>query len=382
MAYTAPVVCYNSGASATWYTLTGVQSVNISRGRQRFQDPVNQSSLQVELIPATFYTLELGVGQTIEVRTSNDGNADCYFQGRITDIQRSYAFPYNSGTNYAPGDRIIISATGATGIIGTAQLSSYALASDYVNINMGLIAVGQQVVSQQLDTGSTVLNSGNTVTGAALDAMNQLARTAQITFDDFAAFRANPMQYGIVVYNTGTVFQNISFTDTGSGYAYVGLEFLSSVQNTFNWVSVQPTGLAPAITSGTSPYNALNYATYSASTPDATNLSGYLYNMLSGQQAAVPYSISTNTMASAACMDLARITKYGMPTDKTQTVMGQPVAVTFRGSTTNGSVIGVNSAFYTDHAAVQLYLSPSLGTPFTLDSSAFGVLDTNRLGYP
>lgn len=382
MPYTAPVICYNSGASATWYELTGVQSVNISRGRQRFQDPVNQSSAVIELIPATSYTLPLAVGQTIEVRTANDGTADCYFQGRVTDIQRSYAFPYNAGTNYAPGDRITISATGATGIIGTAQLSSYALASGNVNINIGLIAVDQQVISQQLDTGTTVVNSSQTVTGAALDTINQLARTAQITFDDFAANRANPMQYGIVVYNTGTVYQNIAFTDTGSGYAYSGLEFLSSVQNTFNWVSVQPEGLAPAITSGTSPYNALNYVTYSASTADATNLSGYLYNMLSGQQAAVPFSISTNTMASASCMNLARITKYGMPTDKTQTVMGQPVAVTFRGSTTYGSVIGVNAAFYPDRGNVQLYLSPSLGTPFTLNSTAFGVLDTNRLGYP
>jgi hypothetical protein len=63
-------------------------------------------------------------------------------------------------------------------------------------------------------------------------------------------------------------------------------------------------------------------------------------------------------------------------------IIGQPVSVTFRGTSATGTVIGVNSAFYPDRGNVQVYLSPSLGTPFTLDSSAFGVLDQNRLGFP
>jgi hypothetical protein len=373
---------YNSGASATWYTLTGVQSVNISRGRQRFQDPVNQSSLQVELIPATSYSLDLAVGQPIEVRVDTGGSSNCYFQGRITDIQRSYAFPYNSGTNYAPGDRITISATGGTGVLGTYLLSGYPLNADAVFTSIGYICINNGMNCIYAAPSNGVLNSGNTVTAGALDTINQLLRTGQVTLDDIAMQRTNPQVSGVTIYPTGVILNSsISFTDTGSGYAYTGLEFLSSVQNTFNWVSVQATGLAAAVTSGTAPFNSLNYTTYNASTSDATSLSNYVYSITSGQFSAVPYSISTNTMSAPNCMALALILQ-DYPRDTTQTVMGQPVSVTFRGSTSNATVIGVNSAFYPDHAAVQLYLSPSLGTPFTLDSSAFGVLDTNRLGYP
>jgi hypothetical protein len=380
MPYTAPIVAYNSGASATWYTLSGIQSINISRGRQRFQDPVSQTSAVIELIPATSYTLDLAIGQAIEVRDTNADASNCYFQGRITDVQRSYAFPYNSSTNYAPADRIIVTAAGATGIIGTAQLNNYSLTAQAVALSIASIATSQQVSSLQMG-GNGVTNSAQTITVSALDAINQLARTAQLSFDDLCLLRANPMVFGITLYPTGSRYRTIAFSDTGSGYSYTGLEFLSSVQNTFNWVSVQPDGLSAAVSSGTSPFNALNYSTYSASSGDASNLAGYLLNMLSGQQTIVPFTISTNTTVSSSCMDLAKLVK-SMPFDTTQAVMGQPISVTFRGSTSNGSVIGVNSAFYADRATVQLFLSPSLGTPFTLDSTAFGVLTTNRLGYP
>jgi hypothetical protein len=62
--------------------------------------------------------------------------------------------------------------------------------------------------------------------------------------------------------------------------------------------------------------------------------------------------------------------------------LGAGVTVLFRGTTALAEIQGINTVFYSDYAQLQLYLSPSLGTPFTLDSSTFGVLDTNRLGYP
>ena len=383
MPYTTPVVSYNSGASATWYDLTGIQSVNISRGRQRFQDPVNQSSAVIELIPATSYTLELAVGQIIEIRETSSGSSNCFFQGRITDIQRSYAFPYNSSTNYAPADRITISATGGTGVLGTYQLSGYTLSTGEVFTSIANICTTNAMNCIYISPSNGVTNSGNTVTGAALDAINQLLRTGQVTLDDVVMQRTNPAISGVAIYPTGVALANIAFTDNSpnsSNLAYTGIEYVSSVQNTFNWVSVQATGLSPVVTSGSPPFNALNYTTYSASSPDATSLSNYVYAITSGQGTPVPYSISTNTMAASTCMKLAYVLQ-DYPRDTTQAVIGQQVAMTFRGSTSYGTVIGVNSAFYPDRASVQLYLSPSLGTPFTLDSSAFGVLDQNRLGF-
>jgi hypothetical protein len=62
--------------------------------------------------------------------------------------------------------------------------------------------------------------------------------------------------------------------------------------------------------------------------------------------------------------------------------IGASASIVFRGTTVTGQIQGMSAAFYPDRAGVQLYFSPSLGTPFTLDSSTNGVLDQNRLGYP
>jgi hypothetical protein len=380
MTYTPPVVNYNSGTGTTYYTLNGVQSVNISRGRQRFQDPVSQSSMVVELIPDATYSLPLAIGQLIDVRDSNADGANCYFQGQITDVERSYAFPYNSGTGYAPADRIRITATGATGVIGTRITAGYSMPSQYADQSIDDITNANGIGTVKLAR-NFVYNSANTINGSSLDAVNRLLRTSQLTLDDYVAPRSYSTFQEICLFPTGTQYNNISFTDTGSGYAYSNLEFLSSVQNTFNWVEVQAEGFADQIANtGVAPYNSLQYSTYSASESEAAGLASYILNLTSGQLQAAPFAISTSTATAASCMALAQLMRDGAGT--ANAIMGQAVSVAFRGSTYYGTVIGVNAGFYVDRANVQLYLSPSLLTPFTLDSTAFGVLDQNRLGYP
>jgi hypothetical protein len=88
-------------------------------------------------------------------------------------------------------------------------------------------------------------------------------------------------------------------------------------------------------------------------------------------------------MAASTCTDLSVLTTTAAYTGSGVTVnLGAAVTVIFRGTTVTAQIQGINTTFYPDYATVQLFLSPSLGTPFTLNSSAFGVLDANRLGYP
>lgn len=373
MPYTCPVVNYEATA-LSWATISNVQSVNISRGRQRFQDPLSQSVLTVEVIPTN--TTTFSVGKFIDVRDANTDGSPCYFQGRITDVQRSYAIPYNSVTGATPADRITITATGGTGTLGTGQLNAETWSADLVDQ-----IISQLLTLQGMSFGdfraNTVRASAQTYTGSLLEAVNQLANTAQYTVDDYRIERIAG-KVGITFFPTGQQFNSLAFTDTGTGYAYTNLEYVSSFQNTFNYVEVEPTGLATSVSSGTAPFNALVYKTFNETTGDASNLSAYLLALLSGQTAPLPFSISTDTLASSSSMALAQIPSGLL----TNTVIGQPVSVAFRGTAATGTVVGVTAAFYPDRGSVQLYLSPSLGTPFTLDSTAFGVLDTNRLGYP
>lgn len=373
MPYTPPTVNYYNAGTSSWLTMSGVQSVHISRGRQRFQDPVTQTSMTVEIIPTASTTFS--VGQFIDVRNTNTDGSVCYFQGQITDVQRSYAFPYNAGTGATPADRLTISAAGATGVAGTAQLNNVG----WLSSNVGGII--QPLLNQQgLQVGTFAVNtieaSSQSFTGALLDAINQLLRTGQLVLDDYKTARsANKLGY--THYPIGKVYNTIAFTDTGTGYAYTGLEYLSSVQNTFNWVEVEATGVYTSVTAlGAAPFNALKYTTFSFDAASTSNLSLYLYNLLSGQLSPVPFSISTNTNAAPTCMTLAQIPEGALA----NAVIGQPVSVAFRGTSAIGNVIGVNSSFYPDHASVQVYLSPSFGASFTLDSASFGVLNQNRLG--
>jgi hypothetical protein len=389
MPYTAPTVNYSTTVGGTYTTLTGVQSVSIFRGRQYYQDPFSRSTCTVELIPANSYATPLAIGQYIDVRTTNIGTATCYFAGTITDVQRQYAIPYNSDTGAAPQDRILITATGGTGALGATQLTNYSLSATYVYLSTDTVASAAGVLRELTNNFTLyeplIKNSAYTTTSSALDIMNYLLRTGQLYIDDSDTGRFSGIPTAVLVYGLSDnefVRTGITFSDNGSGtYKYDGLSYLSSAQNTFSQITVQPTAYAQQTTnSGSAPYNSLLYSTVNDSTADALSLSKYLYGTLSGQLTPVPYQITTSTTVSASCMDLLSMrNRYYL---SGTTSIGATASVVFRGTTATGLIQGVQGTFYPDKATLTTYLSPTLGGSFILNSSTFGVLNTNRLGYP
>jgi hypothetical protein len=386
MPYTAPTVNYCATIDGTYTSLTGIQTVSISRGRQRFQDNFTQTNCTIELIPATTYALPLAVGQFIDVRNANTDTSPCYFNGRITDIQRNYSIPYNSGTGYAPQDRIIITATGPTGALGTSSLSNYLLGTTdctdaiyQLALSVGIYATFQQYASVQC---STTLN----VNGGTLDLVNALLRTSQYFIDDLDQLRTYiDGSVTANLYPAGQGNTSFTFSDSGTAgaYKFSDLQYLSSVQNTFNQVQVSPAGLATqTATSGSAPYNTLPYQTYNKTTSDALSLANYILAVQS-VTTPVPFSVTTSTLLDSS------VTALSVVNDRLNTFLfdtkpmnlGASVTVIFRGTTVTATIQGINTTFYDDYATVQLFLSPSLSSSFTLDSTVLGVLDTNRLGY-
>jgi len=379
MPYTPPTVNYSATANGTYTTLTGVQSVVINRGKRYFQDPYNQSTCTIELIPATSYAVPLAVGQFIDVRIANSATSPCYFSGRILDVQRNYAIPYNSGTNYAPEDRFVITATGGVGGFGTDQKRTYSnpagLVSDAL-VQLGFFS-GVLVVADS--NGST--NASQLFTGATLDLFNTLLRTGQMVCDDIDKRRNTDAGdfMSVYTYPLGKDFAlNFAYGDTGSGQRFKEIEYLSSVQNTFNQINVVAPISSATATTGSAPYNTLVYNTLSASAADVTSLANYLLSTLSGQNTPVPFMIQTDTTVAETCASVAVLPTVA----NLKSAIGQNASIAFRGTTVNGTIQGLTVRFGIEAASLQLYFSPSLGTPFTLDSSALGVLDTNRLGYP
>jgi len=379
MPYTPPTVNYSATANGTYTTLTGVQSIVIHRGKRYFQDPYNQSTCTIELIPATSYALPLAIGQFLDVRDANSATSPCYFSGQILDVQRTYDIPYNSATNYAPGDRITITVTGGIGGFGTDQRRNYSVGSGTVKESLSTLGAFTGVLVSVDDNGAT--NQGGLFTGATLDLFNILVNTGQMVCDDIDKRRnTDPGDFmAVYVYPLGKNFSlGIAYGDTGAGQRFKRIEYLSSVQTTFNQVQVvAPIGSATASV-GTNPYNVLVYNTRNASTADVQSLANYLVSVLSGQNTAVPFMIETDTTVAENCTSVAVLPTFA----NLKSAIGQNATIVFRGSTVAATIQGLTVRFGIDRASTQLYFSPSPYTPFTLDSTTNGVLDTNRLGYP
>lgn len=381
MAYTAPNVYYSATIDGTYTQLTGIQGISITRGRQRYTDPFAQSSCTIELIPANSYSPALAIGQLIDIRATNSAASPAYFAGRITDISRSYGIPYNaSATINAPADRITITATGGTGVAASQTVTSdftidgtYTSITNLFTLTQSYAQVSTNVYGSQYTAAAT---STQTITAGAQvwDVLNQLLRTAQWYVDDDDPQRQvlSARSYALAIRAPGTT-TTVTFQDDGStGYKYTNLEYLSTIQQTFSTVVVEAVGLAAQYSSSGDLLNGFTLSTYNKTTTDALSLASY-FRTLSNQTTPVPFTLSTSTTAADGVDVLARFVTYPI---------GITASVKFRGSTVAATVQGWQFNFYADHANVTAYLSPSLGTPFTLNSSAFGVLDTNRLGYP
>lgn len=393
MPYIPPVASYSTTVDGTYTALTGVQTISVNRGRQRFQDPFSQSSCVIELIPANSYATALAVGQYIDVRDSNLASSPSYFVGRITDINRSYDMPYNAGTGAAPGDRITIFATGGTGVIG-------AKLYDNANFGSGPTQIYEQIVTNQ-SGGRAIICVPDATTfgyvtppasaisnysGSALDLLNQYLRTDQMLIDDYDSKRTSYLGWSTFTtiaplsYDTATY----AFTDNTSSGRYVGIDYMSSVQNSFDVVQVAPAGLAIQTASISSSIdNTLRYNTINLSTTDALSLANFIL-ATNNQPTAVPFNITTNTLVNSTCLTLAKIpTPSGsVPDVPANFAIGSTATIAFRGTNVSGTVQGVQTTFYVDYASVQVFFSSTLGTPFVLDSTTNGILDTNVLGYP
>jgi hypothetical protein len=384
MSYIAPTVNYSAIIDGTYTSLPGVQSVSITGGRQRFQDNFQHTNCVIELIPTDTFSsfMPLAVGQFIDVRDANTDVSPCYFAGIITDVSRKFSMPFNAVTGAAPGDRIVITATGGVGVLGQASLTNEAFTVKDVSDSLKQAGNNNRVFVFADSVG--ISNSAFTFTGGLLDVVNGLLRTAQLMASDFDLSRRNPGNEVAAVYffKPGTGNKTFTFTDNAFFLNFVGLEYLSSVQNYFTEVNVVPENLATQTeVSGLPPYNSLTYNTYSQTTVEASNLAQFIIATQNLVEV-TPFTITTNTRVSPTCISIAEIPNLLDFIFGTKSVnLGSAVTLLFRGTVVEAVIQGVNTTFYPDYASVQLYLSPSLGAPFVLDSAAFGKLDQNKLGF-
>jgi hypothetical protein len=389
MTYTTPVVSYSTAINGTYTALTGITSITITRGRQRFQDPVQPMTMNLELIPANSYAVPLQRGQFIDVRATSSANSDGYFQGQITEVKRKYEIPYNSVSGAAPADRITIEAVGAIGQLSGNIFTNYSWLNQLTSTLIGTSAGNAGVRSNEVQNDFNRV-SPQTYNGSSFDLMNKCLRQLQYEAFEIDQNRSSGdprLRAGF----SPTGFQwsdPLAFSDAGTSgaYQFKDIEYLSSVRDSFTQILVEPAGLAvQSAQIGSAPFNPLQYETFNETTSAASDLASYVL-ALNSQNTPTPFMLRTDTTTGSGVLALARMpsindTFYPNITSggTFRSIIGAPVRITFRGSTVLGALKGTSVSFYPDRASVTLYIAP-FEYSFQLDSATLGVLDQNRLG--
>ena len=416
MPFTPPTVNVATTMNGTYTTIAGIQNLQFNRGRQRYSDPFASSNLNIEMLAPTNNALVPVVGNYIDIRATNSSASEAYFVGKVTDVRRQYDIPYTTATNSAPGDRIYITVRGAVGLIGQYQANNPYIFKEGPSwtIAGALSAFFGYTFNCVVVTLGTYANwpiarlfsSQILFTGSALDMMNQLARTGPYYFSDYDNARVvavpdpdqggfNPgygdREFKVGVRDAGLAdisASNFTFSDVGA-IRYDGIEFLTGNENNYTAITVStdsnlfgndaktttvpdPIPAAQSLYVGNAPFTTLEWTTNSPTTTWSESLTGVVYTRTT-QPTIGPFSITTTTAVDSTALNMALMNTH---------FVGETGSITFRGTTYKVSLEGVEVSMTPDQARVTCYFSPFPGDFFILDSTANGVLDVNKLGYP
>lgn len=361
-------VLYDPPEDITQYVI----GVSLNVGRKRLIDRWTPNTITVDMIdPKPTEPFRVGAYLTV--------NGIGFV---ITSIDRNYGIPYITATNTAWEDRVTIQGE-SFGLYRAARRQEIAttlvedVAQEYVLNAVGLTS-GTPDDDFEGPAWRTFRCKATGFNGTAIDLMNGVLNGVvgyvhdPGIFDNLTGY--NGMSFASSGQFGGT--NAINFTDNGAQssatntYHYDQIQFATNAENSYGNVAVTynvGASTAQAV-AGT-----LNYAyqtnTLLKNAADADQTADVLYALL-GESEIVPYAISTTSNIVGA---------YDLDTQTTYTLPGSRVSIVFRGTTYNAICEGFTVTQDLNQARYTYYLSPVLGQALILDSSQFGILDTNVL---
>lgn len=371
MSYTGQYAVTINGTAWTAYVI----NVSLTVGRQQFTDRWVPDTAVIELLaPANSGPAIPSLGD--QIYFDYQVSPPSLFRGVIVDIERSYGIPYASATGYAPADRLTIRAQAeatnepARAIATAVTISTNADLSTAIS-DVWFAAINALSAPGIDGPGAAFIAQSETYTGNVLDYVNScMISCAGYLYDNGSV---NLKSNG---YRSGTNI--INFTDTGSQsssthtYFYDAIDFLATVDNSYTRVRVgYNNGSATATAStGTIPYTAYQTTSNLKNLSEAQQVADVDLAILS-QSAYRPFRISTKASI---------VGSFDLATQLRQNPVGTRVAITFRGTTYQMICEGYSCSQDLNDARWTFYFSPALAQPLILDSTTFGILDTNTLG--
>ena len=361
----------------SWTTLSNVQNISLSIGRQTMLEqysastasfvvryPTGYASPITAMVPGTFIRIQLPT-------------ASSRFFGRIKDVSVNYGIPYSGGVGNA--DYLNVSVEGAFAEISRMSGGNYSMPADTFQ---------NQISLAQTATNMTITPNFNTAMGASTisstwgDWLNASLVTQNGRMSDTQGVRT------IVCngpYNASTC--DVNFSDTANNatnQAYDQASFGAWSDNYYTQVTVTPSSFAAQTVTksgATLPYRTYSVNTLSASTGQALDQANFLLSQYQTQQFALT-SISCLAETQKTFMLDALAPSGGGSRAQFGGMIGARVSVTFRGTVYQSIIEGISVTADPNSSRYTYYLSGAdLNNYLILNDSVFGRLDYNKLGY-
>jgi hypothetical protein len=368
----------------TFTALTNVQNIAVKLGREKQLDAYNASSCTIEIrYPTGFASpiADLKTGTYMKVESPNQigGVGGCFF-GRIRDVQVRYGIPYAGSVGNA--DYLTISCEGFFAAVARMNGNNYSMLSDTPQNQLSASNTFTSTTGAYLrPTGSNPVMAATTVSGTWGDWYNQLLTTLNGRMWDsnivdeikvVSPFYQNPQNPAYVV----------TFSDNANPvtqYIYDQIDFTSYADNFWTQAAITPKGLSTVTVTAsgaTAPYRTYSLNSLNSSTGQATDFGNYLVSLYGTSQFRIS-SISCLMEASSknAQLDL-------LASQSPASYMGMRIVVVFRGTTFDCIIEGVTITATPESSRYTFTLSSAEQNNYLiLDSTVFGTLDFNKLGY-
>ena len=372
-----------SADGVTFTALSNVQNISIRLGRDKQLDAYNASSAEIEIRYPTGYAspiAALKTGTYLKIESPNyiDTSAGC-FLGRIRDVRVRYGIPYSGGVGNA--DYLTISCEGFFAAVSRMNGASYSMSSNTPQNQLTASnAITGVTGGYNRPTGTDPVMAATTVSGTWGDWYNQLLTTLNGRMWDTNAlneinvvspFYQNPI--------TPAAASTFSDTPSGTQFSYDQVDFTSYADNYWTQASITPVGLSTVTvtaTGATTPYRTYSLNSLNSTTGQATDFANYLTSLYGTQQ----FRIATISCLMEATSKNGQLDLLG--SQSPASYPGMRISVVFRGTTYSCIIEGVTISATPESSRYTFTLSSAEQNNYLiLDSTVYGTLDYNKLGY-
>lgn len=364
--------------------LTNLQSVSVNTGRQALMDNFRATTATIVCRYPNGYASPIsglipGAQILISMEELGTGSyAFNVFSGEITDVQVEYGIPYVS--NVGNDDYLTITLEGHLGKWARSNGNDYALARDTVSnqVTAAVIETGLSAFAYPTGYFGARYAAATTITGSWADWLNNLIFTfAGRLLDDDNSISVRNFEPAETI--TTEFFSDVVGVNK---VQYDKIDFDTLAQNYYTQVTVvPPSGVEQIASSGSPPYRNLqlngNLSDTNGQALDVANW--YLGNYDNPSLALASLHVNMND---ASAQYIKNIIRGTLPFGTTCLGVARQVNVTFRGTTYTVIIEGAALSASPGECGLTLYVSAAdLNNYFILNSTTFGVLDTNKLGF-